>query len=65
MAFDADSEYVMSISIFNQHWKCANEMIYFDPKFADPEREAERVAYLKQLTKVFFRAIFDGFNESL
>lgn len=40
-------------------------MIYFDPKWEDPNKERERVIYLKQLTKVFFRAIFDCFNESL
>lgn len=28
-------------------------------------KENDRVSYLKQLTKVFFRAIFDGFNEAL
>jgi hypothetical protein len=52
----------MSIKIFNDHWKYANDLIYFDPKFSDPKKESERVAYLKQLTKVFFRAIFDCFN---
>ena len=65
MPNDPESDYVMSIKIFNDHWKYANDLIYFDPKFSDPSKENERVAYLKQLTKVFFRAIFDCFNESL
>lgn len=42
----------MSIRIFNAHWEYANELIYFDQKWQDETKEAERVAYLKQLTKV-------------
>jgi len=55
----------MSIKMFNQHWEYANQLIYFDPKWEDQKKETDRVNYLKQLTKVFFRAIFDCFNESL
>ena len=62
VAYDPDSEYVMSIGIFNKHWEYANTLIYFDQKFEDPLKEQERVTYLKKLTKMFYRAIFDGLN---
>lgn len=52
----------MNIQLFNKHWQYANDFIYFDPKWEDPQKEKERVNYLKQLTKVFFRSIFDCFN---
>jgi hypothetical protein len=52
IAYDPETEYVMSIRIFNAHWEYANELIYFDKKWEDETKEAERVAYLKQLTKV-------------
>jgi hypothetical protein len=65
VVYDSESEYVMSIKIFNSHWEYANDLIYFDKKWGDEAKEAERVNNLKQLTRVFFRAIFDGFNESL
>ena len=52
----------MNIKIFNEHWKYANDFIYFDPKYQEKQKEAERVTYLKQLTKVFFRSIFDCLN---
>lgn len=47
------------------HWDYASDLIYFDQKYPDPKMEAERVAELKRLTKIFFRAIFDCFNEAL
>ena len=62
IANDPESEYVMNIKMFNQHWQYANEFIYFDPKWKDAKEEKERINYLKQLTKVFFRSIFDCFN---
>lgn len=40
IANDPDSDYVMSIKIFNDHWKYANDLIYFDPKFSDPKKES-------------------------
>lgn len=52
----------MSIKIFNQQWEYANELIYFDKKYEDEKKEIERVNYLKHLTKIFFRSIFDCFN---
>ena len=55
MAYDPDSEYVMSIGIFNKHWEYANTLIYFDQKFEDPLKEQERVTYLKKLTKMFYQ----------
>lgn len=49
--------------MFNRHWEYLDELIFFEPKYPDDERkEAERLVHLKQFTKVFFRAIFDGVN---
>lgn len=63
---DTDCQDVMGIEIFGMHWDYASDLIYFDLKYKDdPMMEAERVAELKRLTKIFFRAIFDCFNESL
>ena len=63
---DADCQDVMGIEIFGMHWDYASDLIYFDQKYPiDPKMEAERVSELKRLTKIFFRAIFDCFNEAL
>ena len=55
----------MNIDIFEKHWKYANSNIYFDRKYSEDKMEQERVGYLKGLTRVYFRSIFDAFNESL
>lgn len=55
----------MSIEVFEKHWKYANSNIYFDKKYNDDKTEQQRVSYLKSLTRVYFRSIFDAFNESL
>lgn len=52
----------MNIEVFEKHWKYANANIYFDRKYNDNKTEQERVNYLKGLTRVYFRSIYDGFN---
>lgn len=55
----------MNIAVFEKHWKYANSNIYFDKKYSNENTELERMNYLKGLTRVYFRSIFDVFNESL